>query len=174
MLGLPPSLLELGARVQAISTTLLEGIDPDDREARAALEGMYEDVAARTQDELAAFADWTARLVDAAEADAKALKALVSQYQQRIGRLERAQEDAREHLHQALALFGERKVRTLTATWSISTRYKADVRDEAAVQAAGFTRTKIETDRAALAEALKAGATVPGASWEPYEVLTKR
>lgn len=179
MHGIPLSLLELAAQREAIYTTLTEGIDVDDDEARAALEGMYQNAAARTIEELESWLDDMGVIEEACRADIAGLTEFIKPFSTQVARKERTLETLRRHVHEAMALFQVQKVSTRRAgTWSIVSRPTTEVYDEAGLprpdEDPALWRVRTELNKTELNERLKAGRAVPGARIIEVPVLQRK
>lgn len=179
MHGIPAELLELEASRQAIYTTLTEGIDPDDDEARLALEGMYQNATVATQEELASWLDDMGIIEDACQTDIEALKAFIRRFSDRVIRKERALETLRRHVHEAMSLFDVKSMRTAhSGTWTRVMRPSTDVYSEVDLPSPeedpALWRVKTELNKTELNARLKAGIQVPGAQLVSTEHLQRK
>lgn len=122
MLSVPNDLIGLADEKKAIWTTLHEGLDESDHEARAALEGMYEDIGIREEAELGQHLTDLALMHVGMEASILANKAFIAPIEARIAMQERSLATIREHAEEAMALFGKTSWQTPPGTWTRSQR----------------------------------------------------
>ena len=189
--GIPMDLLQLAGHRRALAEALMDGIDGDNLEALAAIEGEYQNAEAESAEEAIPYLTDLAKTEDALRAEIAGHKAFIAPYQARIARKQRALDTIREHAMDTMVLFEYTSVRTEAGTWSISQRPKTEITDEAAVLAdPRFRREVISVNKVVLGQVLKAlkvradaakkagkkpapAHTLPGAALGSTRVLTR-